>query len=101
MKHFFTILILLVFIPFHTYGKRVYFEGFDMNDGLSHNTVNYITQDSRGFIWFGTKDGLNRYDGNSFKVYRHVSSKLNSKSSVKRPSRKISSASYCLSMVFQ
>ena len=31
----------------------------------------YITQDTRGFLWFGTHDGLNRYDGHHFKIYKH------------------------------
>ena len=40
-------------------------------DGLSHNTVYAIHQDRDGFMWFGTLDGLNRYDGYEFVVYRH------------------------------
>jgi signal transduction histidine kinase/ligand-binding sensor domain-containing protein/DNA-binding response OmpR family regulator len=40
-------------------------------DGLSQNAVAAILQDDRGFMWFGTKDGLNRYDGHSFLVLRH------------------------------
>ncbi len=40
-------------------------------DGLSQNAVTAILQDRRGFMWFGTRDGLNRYDGHSFQVYRH------------------------------
>ncbi|WP_207429166.1 hybrid sensor histidine kinase/response regulator transcription factor [Pedobacter sp. SYSU D00535] len=39
--------------------------------GLSHNQVNAILKDSRGFMWFGTMAGLNRYDGYTFKVFRH------------------------------
>jgi ligand-binding sensor domain-containing protein/signal transduction histidine kinase len=39
--------------------------------GLSHNTVYAIQQDSRGFIWLGTQDGLDRYDGYEFLTYKH------------------------------
>jgi signal transduction histidine kinase/ligand-binding sensor domain-containing protein len=41
------------------------------NDGLSQGFVPCIRQDHRGFIWFATKDGLNKYDGYKFIVYRH------------------------------
>lgn len=40
-------------------------------DGLSQSTVVAIVKDKMGFMWFGTQDGLNRYDGYNFKVYRH------------------------------
>jgi signal transduction histidine kinase/ligand-binding sensor domain-containing protein/DNA-binding response OmpR family regulator len=42
-----------------------------IEDGLSNNAVTCIYQDYRGFMWFGTYDGLNRYDGYEFKVYRN------------------------------
>ncbi len=47
------------------------FEQMTIKDGLSQSTVNCIYQDSKGFIWIGTQDGLNRYDGYNFKIYRH------------------------------
>jgi len=47
------------------------FERISVEHGLSHSTVNCILQDSKGFMWFGTDDGLNRYDGYSFTVYKH------------------------------
>ncbi|MEO6456569.1 MAG: two-component regulator propeller domain-containing protein [Ginsengibacter sp.] len=40
-------------------------------DGLSQSTVQAMLKDKYGFMWFGTHDGLNRYDGYTFKVYRH------------------------------
>ena len=42
-----------------------------VEDGLSQSSVINIVQDSLGFIWFGTRDGLNRYEGNRFVIYRH------------------------------
>ncbi|MCL4818242.1 MAG: hypothetical protein KJ067_03840 [Vicinamibacteria bacterium] len=40
-------------------------------DGLSQGSVNALARDARGFLWFGTEDGLDRWDGYAFKVYRH------------------------------
>lgn len=50
---------------------NIAFETLGINDGLSQGMVNKIIQDRYGFMWFATKDGLNRYDGYHFKVYRH------------------------------
>lgn len=46
------------------------FRKYQVNDGLSENTVNCIMQDRQGYIWLGTKDGLNKFDGTQFTVYR-------------------------------
>ncbi len=47
------------------------FQSLTINDGLSQGMVNQILQDRFGFMWFATKDGLNRYDGYHFKIFRH------------------------------
>ena len=53
--------------------RKIKFDNISVEDGLSSYFVNYICQDSHGFLWFGTKDGLNRYDGFTFIKY-HSSS---------------------------
>ncbi|WP_168196296.1 hybrid sensor histidine kinase/response regulator transcription factor [Echinicola soli] len=58
---------LRAFFPQH---DQLTFYLLDVESGLSHNYVNSIEQDSLGFIWVGTMEGLSRYDGNSFVVYR-------------------------------
>jgi signal transduction histidine kinase/ligand-binding sensor domain-containing protein/DNA-binding response OmpR family regulator len=47
------------------------FKKIDINQGLSHNQINTIYRDSKGFMWFGTMSGLNRFDGYNFKVFKH------------------------------
>lgn len=48
------------------------FRSFSVNEGLSQSTVYKIYQDSKGFMWFGTRaGGLNKYDGYSFKIYKN------------------------------
>ena len=52
-------------------GQDLEFEHITVEQGLSEGTITRILQDSRGFMWFCTADGLNRYDGYTFTVYRH------------------------------
>ncbi len=47
------------------------FSHIDINDGLSNNQINCILKDNKGFMWFGTMSGLNRFDGYNFKIFRH------------------------------
>ncbi|TQV82931.1 two-component regulator propeller domain-containing protein [Aliikangiella coralliicola] len=47
------------------------FEPYSLSQGLSQGTVNCVLQDQQGFIWIGTQDGLNRFDGYTFKVFTH------------------------------
>lgn len=64
----------VLFLAMHTAvsGKvpEPVFDNISVSDGLPHNTVQKIFQDSRGFMWFATKDGLCRYDGYEYTVYR-------------------------------
>src|SRR5258705_4449906 len=71
------ILFFLLAIGFYSNGQRenMKFEHLGTNSGLSQSNVLCILQDSRGFIWFGTQDGLNKYDGYSITVYKKDSKK--------------------------
>ncbi len=51
-------------------GQAFYEKNFDQSNGLCENTVNCILQDKLGYIWMGTWDGLTRYDGNGFTLYK-------------------------------
>ncbi|NQZ11220.1 MAG: SMP-30/gluconolactonase/LRE family protein, partial [Algicola sp.] len=57
------------------------FERFTVDQGLSQNTVTSMLQDSQGFLWFGTQNGLNRFDGYEFLVFHHNTDDPNSLSS--------------------
>jgi PAS domain S-box-containing protein len=52
-------------------GKDIRFARISSSQGLSQVRVSDIVQDDQGFIWFGTWNGLNRYDGYNFKVFKH------------------------------
>ncbi|MCU7504355.1 MAG: histidine kinase [Ignavibacteria bacterium] len=53
-------------------GNLTTFEHISIEQGLSQSSINAIIQDFKGFIWIATADGLDRYDGYSFKIFRNI-----------------------------
>ena len=79
LKHFYLKYLLLAFITVLTVFNRNLFaqadsiiiEHISTEQGLSHRHVHCVMEDSYGFLWIGTDDGLNRYDGYEFVVYKN------------------------------
>lgn len=71
MRKFFLFLYFCFFSVNFSNAQEYYFKHFQVEEGLSNNTVLTSLQDNDGFMWFGTKDGLNRFDGYRFKTYRN------------------------------
>ena len=63
------VLLLLCYVTSAFGQKQIAFQHISTKDGLSQSDVNTIYQDKFGFMWFGTHDGLNKYDGYEFTVY--------------------------------
>ncbi len=53
--------------------QNIRFDHYSLEEGLSQSVVTAILQDSQGFMWFGTQDGLNRFDGSEFITFSHAS----------------------------
>lgn len=70
-KYILLILTILFISAADIYPLDFRFERIDSRDGLAGNSVSGIVQDKRGFIWFATQDGLNRYDGKAFRLFEH------------------------------
>lgn len=78
MRKFFLIVFFSIFSINFSQAQEYYFKHFQVEEGLSNNTVLTSLQDEDGFMWFGTKDGLNRFDGYRFKTYRSNGDPLHS-----------------------
>jgi signal transduction histidine kinase/ligand-binding sensor domain-containing protein len=73
------VLILFFLLRCYTGGAQQYFfSGYSISDGLSQSVVNCIFEDSKGFIWFGTQNGLNKYNGYHFEVFTYNPNDTNS-----------------------
>jgi len=72
MQRFFKkgILVCLLFLSTTIFSQEYYFKHYKVENGMSNNSVLASIQDKDGFLWFGTKDGLNRFDGYHFKTFR-------------------------------
>lgn len=77
------LLLFLFFGIFYSGAQESYlkFRQITIDDGLSQNSVNCMIQDKRGFVWLGTQDGLNRFDGTNYLHYRNERNNPNSLSS--------------------
>ncbi len=65
------VLLVLMQQCLYAQSDQYKFSHLDITNGLSDNQVNCIFKDSKGFMWFGTTSGLNRYDGYKFRIFKH------------------------------
>lgn len=65
-----TIVVLLLFFTRGT-AQSYYFKNYQVQQGISGNTITSILQDKNGFMWFGTRNGLNRFDGSHFRIFSY------------------------------
>ena len=70
MKRLIGILIFSLLLLGEVYPQQYNFTNYSINEGLSQSVVNCIFQDSKGYIWLGTQNGLDRFDGRDFKLFR-------------------------------
>lgn len=80
IKSYFTIFFLLLFSVFSPcFGQsQVVFSKINQTNGLSNDRVSCIVKEKNGFVWIGTENGLNRFDGNKIKIYNKQNSNLSS-----------------------
>lgn len=83
MRLFFnvTVFYLVVYLnSIYTSAQPIHsmFDHFTKKEGLSGNQITHIVQDNKGFLWIGTKTGLNKFDGQSFKHYKFITDEINS-----------------------
>ena len=73
---FLSLLLIWLFFTMTAFAEngKIKFEHLSIEEGVSHNLIYTIMQDSRGFMWFGTMYGLAKYDGIQYTVYRHNAS---------------------------
>ncbi|MFK7906904.1 MAG: two-component regulator propeller domain-containing protein [Chitinophagales bacterium] len=64
------LLLLSLFIRGEEIDTAIHFDHLTIQEGLSHNTVYCLLQDQNGYIWIGTQNGLNKYDGYTFEIHR-------------------------------
>jgi ligand-binding sensor domain-containing protein/signal transduction histidine kinase len=67
----FILLSLFNIYPIFSQAKHIKFRNFQIKDGLAGSRVNCLFVDFKGYLWIGTNDGLNKYDGYHFTTYRH------------------------------
>ena len=78
IKYFLILPLLLISVLNFGQNQNMLKHFLTVEDGLSHNEVTSIVQDNDGFIWIGTRGGLNRYDGYEFKVFNQIPGDSNS-----------------------
>lgn len=75
---FFVLWILILLPQILLAQSRIRFQNYTISNGLSQSSVNGIIQDNKGFIWIATQDGLNRFDGYTFRVFKNSPDNVNS-----------------------
>ena len=71
MRYIFQVIFILACI-YAEASSGLRFQRITVEDGLSQSAIKSVLQDEQGFMWFGTRDGLNRYNGHEFDVFQHI-----------------------------